>query len=84
MPPCYLTTSRLLILISAFLAVSAKTLYHQLDSYSFEDYVKEFNLSFSESELPTRRALFNSETLVFKPITQRICHGRKVLLSSLP
>jgi hypothetical protein len=59
--PFYLTMSRLLILISAFLAVSAKTLYHQLDSYSFEDYVKEFNLSFSESELPTRRALFNSE-----------------------
>jgi cathepsin L len=52
---------QLLVLISAFLAVSAKTLHSQLESYTFEQYVAEFNLKFSESELPQRKAIFDSE-----------------------
>jgi len=52
---------QLLILISAFLAVNARTLSHQLDNYTFEQYLQEFDLKFPESELPQRRALFAAE-----------------------
>jgi C1A family cysteine protease len=52
----------LFFLLSAFLAVvSGKTAWNSLENYTFEDYLKEFNLSFSEKELPQRREIFTSE-----------------------
>jgi cathepsin L len=58
--------TRLLLLISAFLSVSAKTLWHQLDTVTFEQYLSEYNLQYSESELPARRERFNSEVARIK------------------
>ncbi len=51
----------LLVLISAFLAVQAKTSWKDLDNYTFEQYLQEFHHQFPASELPTRRAMFDSE-----------------------
>jgi len=48
---------QILVLIAAFLAVSARS----LETYTFEQYLKEFNLQYSASELPTRKALFEAE-----------------------
>lgn len=53
--------NQLLLLISAFVAVTAKTSWNNLDGYTFEQYLQEFNLQFSEKELPQRREIFQSE-----------------------
>jgi cathepsin L len=52
---------QILLLISAFLAVSAKPLWNQLNGYTFEQYLSEFNLKYPESEMSMRRSLFDSE-----------------------
>lgn len=49
----------LLLLIAAFIAVNANPM--NLDNYTFEQYLNDFKLQYSEKELPERRAIFNSE-----------------------
>ncbi len=54
--------NKILVLLAAFFAITAaRPSLEQLDTYTFEQYVKEYNLSFKEDELPQRRALFQSE-----------------------
>jgi hypothetical protein len=40
---------------------AAKPLWHQLGSYSFEQYLSDFKHQYHQSELGARRALFNAE-----------------------
>eukprot|EP01040_Poterioochromonas_malhamensis_P013231 gene13231-14528_t len=54
--------NKILVLLAAFFAITAaRPSLEQLDNYTFEQYIKEYNLSFKEDELPQRRALFQSE-----------------------
>lgn len=53
--------TKVLLLISAFIAVAAKSNVQNLESYTFEQYLEEFNLKYTEAELPKRREIFNSE-----------------------
>jgi len=54
--------NKILVLLAAFFAITAaRPSLEQLDTYTFEQYIKEYNLSFKEDELPQRKALFQSE-----------------------
>eukprot|EP01040_Poterioochromonas_malhamensis_P013232 gene13233-14529_t len=54
--------NKILVLLAAFFAITAaRPSLEQLDTYTFEQFIKEYNLSFKEDELPQRRALFQSE-----------------------
>jgi uncharacterized small protein (DUF1192 family) len=48
----------LFMLIAAFIAVQAK---ENFEGYTFEQYLTEYNLSYPQSELANRRAIFDSE-----------------------
>ncbi len=47
--------------IFVFAAVLVSAFARDLDNYSFEEFVKEFNFNYHPSEIATRRELFNSE-----------------------
>ncbi len=42
-------------------SVAAKTSWNQLENYSFDQFIQEFGLKFTPTELETRRALFSAE-----------------------
>ena len=54
--------NRVLALLALFLAAAeARPNSQNLDSYSFEQYLQDFSLKYSDSELPQRRSLFDAE-----------------------
>jgi len=55
------TLTILLVAIIACTAVSAYTQWHELDGYTFEDYVSEFDKHYELEEYDMRKAIFNRE-----------------------
>jgi cathepsin L len=53
--------AKFVVLAVCLAIVAAKPKWHQLDGYTFEKYVQDFNLNYSSSELGARRALFTAE-----------------------
>jgi len=52
------------LLVAAFAFIShAKTQWHQLDGYSFHDYVIEFNKQYKHGEYAMRRELFEARLI---------------------
>ena len=51
-------TVALLAAIACFGSVSAKTLWHELDDYSFEDFVDEYSKSYKPAEYLERKQIF--------------------------
>jgi cathepsin L len=53
--------AKFVVLVVCLAIVAAKPKWHQLDGYTFEKYVQDFNQNYSASELGARRALFTAE-----------------------
>lgn len=53
--------SRLLSLLALVALVAARPSSQELENYSFEQFVKDFNLNYAPAEIPTRKALFEAE-----------------------
>jgi len=52
---------RLLALLSTLAIVAGKTAWNQLENYTFEQYLEEFNIKYHPSEISARKAIFDSE-----------------------
>jgi cathepsin L len=53
--------SRALSLLALLAAVAAIPSHLELDNYSFDKFVVDFNMQYSASEMPARKALFDAE-----------------------
>jgi len=51
----------LVILSLLILGIQCRTLWHQLDGYTFDDYKAEFSKTYTPDEEPLRRALFETK-----------------------
>lgn len=53
--------TKAIILLAALASVSARTSWKDLDTYTFENYVKEFGQNFKKNEIDMRKGLFQEE-----------------------
>ena len=57
----FVTKATLLLVVAAVAAAARPTSLDQLKGYSFEQFVQDFKLQYSDSEINQRRDLFNAE-----------------------
>ena len=49
------------VFLSAALAVAARPTWNDLNNYSFDQFVTDFNFDFKESEIQLRKSIFHAE-----------------------